>query len=66
MLIKTVDVKNFRCVKSGTLNCGKLTALVGANGAGKSTFLRALALFYDLSPKIEKRDWYNEDQAVPI
>jgi putative ATP-dependent endonuclease of OLD family len=66
MLITTLEVMNFRCVKSGILNCGKLTALVGANGAGKSTFLKALALFYDLSPRLEKRDWYNEDQTVPI
>jgi putative ATP-dependent endonuclease of OLD family len=66
MLISSVEVKNFRCIKSGVLNCGNLTALVGANGAGKSTYLRALAWFYDLSPRLEKRDWYNEDQSVPI
>ena len=66
MLIKSISVKNFRWPKKGTLNCGPLTAMVGANGTGKSTYLRALSFFYDLSPKLEKRDWYNEDQNNPI
>jgi putative ATP-dependent endonuclease of OLD family len=66
MLVKTVTVKNFRCAKGGVLNCEKLTALVGANGSGKSTFLRALQLFYDTNPKIDQRDWYNEDQNEPL
>ena len=54
MLVKTVTVKNFRCAKDGVLNCEKLTALVGANGSGKSTFLRALQLFYDTNPRIDR------------
>jgi putative ATP-dependent endonuclease of the OLD family len=66
MLIKTVSVKNFRCARNGVLNCEKLTALVGANGSGKSTFLRALHLFYEPGPKLDQRDWYNEDQTEPI
>jgi putative ATP-dependent endonuclease of OLD family len=66
MLVKTVTVKNFRCAKDGVLNCEKLTALVGANGSGKSTFLRALQLFYDTNPRIDQRDWYNEDQSEPL
>jgi ABC-type cobalamin/Fe3+-siderophores transport system ATPase subunit len=64
--IDSITVKNFRCVSSETLNCGKLTALVGANGTGKSTFLKALDIFYDPSPRLEKRDWHNEDQSAPI
>jgi putative ATP-dependent endonuclease of the OLD family len=66
MLIKSISVKNFRCAEKGKLNCGPLTAMVGANGTGKSTYLRALSVFYDLSPKLEKRDWYNEEQNNPI
>src|SRR5258708_35650322 len=66
MLIKKVRVNHFRCVKSETLNCEPLTALVGANGSGKSTFLRALHLFYDASPKLDSRDCYGGDQSQPI
>ena len=66
MLVKTVKVTNFRCAKMAVLNCEPLTAFVGANGSGKSTLLRALHLFYDTNPKLDRRDWYNEDQKEPI
>jgi predicted ATP-dependent endonuclease of OLD family len=66
MLIKSMTVRNFRCAKSVVLNCERLTALVGANGSGKSTLLKALHLFYETNPKLEKEDWYNEDQNEPI
>ena len=66
MLIKIVRVKNFRSVKEETLHCESLTALVGANGSGKSTFLKALHLFYEISPQIDQRDWYDSDQTQEI
>lgn len=53
-------------MKGETLNCENLTALVGANGSGKSTFLRALHLFYEASPKVDSRDCYGGDQDQPI
>jgi len=49
-----------------TLNCEKLTALVGANGSGKSSFLYAIGLFYSTSPKLEKEDYYREDVSKEI
>jgi putative ATP-dependent endonuclease of OLD family len=66
MLVKTLKVKNFRCVKDETLHCEILTALVGPNGSGKSTFLKALQLFYDSSPRIDHRDFYDEDVTQSI
>jgi hypothetical protein len=58
MIIKTVRVKRFRCLENEPLACDRLTALVGANGAGKSSFLRALDLFYSLTPRIDTEDFY--------
>ena len=58
MIIKAVRVKRFRCLEDEPLECDKLTALVGANGAGKSSFLRALDLFYTLTPRIDSEDFY--------
>jgi putative ATP-dependent endonuclease of the OLD family len=66
MLVKSVSIKNFRCAYRVAVDCRKLTALVGANGSGKSTALRALHLFYEPNPKIDQKDWYNEDQSEPI
>jgi putative ATP-dependent endonuclease of OLD family len=66
MLIRQVRVRNLRSVREETLECDSLTALVGRNGAGKSTFLRALELFYASSPKAELHDFYNRDPSSPI
>jgi len=66
MIIGTVRVRNFRCIKDETLHCEPLTALVGANGSGKSAFLRALDLFYTPSAKYSEEDFYNRDTSEPI
>ncbi len=44
----------------------RLTALVGKNGAGKSSFLRALEMFYDPSAKLTDEDFYAEDTSRDI
>ena len=61
MIIKTLQVKNFRSILDETIPLDLLTALVGRNGAGKSSFLRALELFYDPSIKVSEEDFYAED-----
>lgn len=66
MLIESVTVRNFRSLKDSTLVCDHLTALVGRNGTGKSSFLRALELFYATSPRLRPEDFYNEDTTSPI
>jgi putative ATP-dependent endonuclease of OLD family len=66
MIIKSVHVENFRCIRGETLHCERLTALVGANGTGKSSFLRALQLFYTASAKYTEQDFYGGDSEKPI
>lgn len=66
MLVESVHVKNFRSILDETLLCDDLTALVGRNGCGKSTFLRALELFYTLAPRIDCEDFYDRDSSQPI
>lgn len=66
MIIKSVQIQNFRSIKDETLQCDKLTALVGANGSGKSSFLQALELFHSPVPKIEQDDYYNRDTTNEI
>lgn len=66
MIIESVKVRNFRSILDATLACDELTALVGPNGCGKSTFLRALDLFYSPSPKIDAEDFYDSDTENEI
>jgi predicted ATPase len=66
MVIKSVRVRNFRSVMDETLDCERLTVLVGANGTGKSAFLRALELFYSSAPKLDQEDFYARDTTREI
>ena len=66
MLIQEVHVKNFRSILDESLPCESLTALVGRNGSGKSSFLSAIELFYDPSAKVTREDYYSEDTSQDI
>lgn len=66
MILQEYRVQNFRSIADETLRCDSLTALVGTNGAGKSSFLKALSFFYEPAPKITPEDFYNKDVSSPI
>ena len=61
-----MHVKNFRSILDEALTCSSLTALVGRNGSGKSSFLSALELFYEPSPKITTEEFYSENVSKDI
>lgn len=66
MIIRSVYVENFRCIRSATLSCERLTVLVGANGTGKSSLLRALDLFYDANARYTEQDFYGRNTEHSI
>lgn len=66
MLIKSIQVKNFRCIEEATLETDVLTVLVGRNGAGKSTFLKAFDLFYLPNAYYTEEDFFNKNTSNPI
>lgn len=66
MIIKSIHVRNFRCIRDETLPCEQLTALVGPNGSGKSSFLRALDMFYTVSARYTEEDFYACDTSQDI
>lgn len=66
MIVKSIRLQNFRCVKDETLPCENLTVLVGSNGSGKSTFLRALEIFYNPNAAYSEDDFYAEDTSQKI
>jgi predicted ATP-dependent endonuclease of OLD family len=66
MIIKSVEVKNFRSIREACLDCDNLTAIVGRNGSGKSSFLYAIETFYDIAAPITEEDFSDRDTAAPI
>ena len=66
MQIQNVHVRNFRSILNESLPCDSLTALVGRNGSGKSSFLSALELFYNPSARVTPEDFYAEDVTQDI
>ena len=66
MIIKSLHVMNFRSILNESILCDCLTALVGRNGTGKSSFLRALELFYDPAARVTTEDFYAEDSNQEI
>ena len=61
MILDSVTIKNYRSIYDKKIKCDDLTILVGANGTGKSSFLKSLDLFYSTSLKIDTDDFYNGD-----
>ena len=43
-MIRNVRVENFKSIPDLTLDLGRVTVLIGANGSGKSNILEAIAL----------------------
>jgi len=66
MRLLAIHIQHFRSIENESLGFDDLTALVGANGAGKSAFLRALNYFYEGPGNITREDFYNRDTTRPI
>ncbi|RLE45633.1 hypothetical protein DRJ25_05385 [Candidatus Woesearchaeota archaeon] len=66
MIIESIEVKNFRSIQDAYLECDNLTAIVGRNGAGKSSFLYAVDTFYDIAAPITEEDFFDRDMGSPI
>jgi putative ATP-dependent endonuclease of the OLD family len=47
MRLRTVNIKNYRCLADVSVDLGDMTALLGPNSAGKSSLLHALAFFFE-------------------
>lgn len=64
--IPAIRVQRLGCVADATINLSKLTVFVGPNGCGKSTFLRAIVMFFDPAVRVSENDFYGRDTTLPI
>jgi putative ATP-dependent endonuclease of the OLD family len=68
MMIKSVRIQRFRGILDETFHFGRLAALVGANGCGKSSVFRSLELFFEPSanPTMGEEDFFASNLDHPI
>jgi putative ATP-dependent endonuclease of the OLD family len=68
MLLRRIEIQNFRGLRSAVVDLDETTALIGENSAGKTTLLDAVAICCsgrDDTVTLEVRDFRQEDQAPP-
>ena len=66
MRLESIRVQNYRSIRDATLELDALTVLVGANGAGKSSFVKALELFWSGRPTVAAEDYHDRNVEEPI
>jgi len=65
MLLRSVNIKNFRCFKDVTVPVDKMTVLIGENNSGKTSFLEAIRLCLTRS-NFRRSDWLDQyDYHLP-
>jgi len=66
MRLAHIRVANFRSLREISVDVSAHTALIGGNGAGKSSILKALDKFYSTSKSLDADDFYARDQSAPV
>jgi hypothetical protein len=66
MIIQRIETVNFRSLKQVDIQCDNLLAILGRNGAGKSTILYALDAFYNVSAQFNEYDYFDKDTSKEI
>lgn len=66
MILKRARIENFRAIKDATVEFGPHTAILGGNGTGKSTILRAIDRFYSQATTVDPDDFFARRFDDPI
>lgn len=59
-------IRNFRSLRDVSVDFGAHTALIGSNGAGKSSILKAIERFYAPAKQLDPDDFFGRDQSQPV
>jgi putative ATP-dependent endonuclease of the OLD family len=66
MILKRAHITNFRSLRDVSVSFEMQTAILGGNGAGKSTILKALERFYGPSTSVSLDDFFGKNVDQPI
>jgi len=66
MKLVKARVKHFRSLRDVTAVFGAQSALLGGNGAGKSSILKAIDKFYATGKFLDPDDYFGRDTTVPV
>ena len=66
MQLTHARVKNFRSLRDVSVSFGAHTALIGGNGAGKSSILKAIDKFYSNAKTLDPDDYFGRDITIPV
>jgi hypothetical protein len=66
LIIQRIEVKNFRSLKDVGVDCHELVAILGRNGSGKSSLLKAIEAFYNVGFLANAFDYFGKDTTSEI
>ena len=66
MQLLNARIKNFRSLRDISISFEAHTALIGGNGAGKSSILKALEKFYSTSKALDPDDYFGRDTTLQV
>lgn len=66
MRLVQARIQNFRSLKDVTVNFNSHTALIGGNGAGKSSILKAIEKFYSGTKTLDRDDFFGRDLTLSV
>lgn len=65
MQLLRARIQNFRSLRDISVSFGSYTALIGGNGAGKSSILKAIEKFYS-TKGLDPDDYFGRDTSIPV
>ncbi len=66
MRIKSVEIKNFRALRSLPLELSNMTVIIGENDCGKTSVMLAMEAFFEGTKLNDPSDYFKKDIRTPV